>query len=727
MAFKRKKSWSTKSALKSVKSFLGGKDKYAKTKSYSSFWWEDNWTDNKSKFSGLGGVEMRAGSDIVKLIKLANYQRAIANFVKIVTRKDIPVSFGGNTSFTNGKMVNISTDISDKNFDVSVGLALHEGSHIKLTNFEACKNYIDIMPLLSNDSYLQNQFKTLVNIIEDRRIDNYIFKSSPGYKAYYHKMYDHYFNSEVVTKGLMSDECRNPRSVDHYLFRICNFVNPATDLNALPRLREIYRMIDIPNIGRLQSTEEVCELAYKILTILVEEREKQSSDSGSGDGDGQADDGATTKANMTGGGGSEDADGDSEQGASAMPTLSNEEMEKLQKAYEKQKDFLNGNTKKKLGTKKLMDQLKQVTDLGVSVQVTGDKSVGMRQCLVYDFTDNVRSHRLLFLGKELQTICADSSVDQREANPRYKQILKEVEVLTGNQPYVSRWGSFDNSAFNLPDFIHVGGGYRGGSYSEAINSGRELGALLGRKLVLRNEERTLVHNRLVSGHMDAKRIAHAGYGVENIFKQIHIDKYKKSNLHISLDMSGSMSGSRWAETIKMTTAICKAATYVNNLDVQVSVRSTQKSGRRDLAMIAVIYDSRKNTFKQYIDWISSLCPTNTTPEGVCFDALLKQNLIVPTASTVDSYFLNISDGEPGMDGMSSQQGVVITRNAVRKMIGKNISVLSFFVNDSTNNDYSMGLFKNMYGKDARQVNSNSVVDIARELNRKFLTEGIVHA
>ncbi len=721
MAVKRKKSWSTKSAFKSVKSFLKGKDKYAKAKTYSSFWWEDEWSNASTRFSGLGGSDLRSSSDIVKLIKLANYQRAIANFVKIVTRKDIPVSFGGNTSYTNGKMVNISTDISDKNFDVCVGLALHEGSHIKLTNFEAAKKYAEAMPILNEDFVLERHFKTLVNIIEDRRIDNYIFKTSPGYKAYYHKMYDHYFNSSMVTKGLQSDECRDPRSIEHYLFRICNFVNPATDLNALPRLREIYNMIDIPNIGRLQSTDEVCELAYKILSILVQERANQSSDSGSGDDSDEqtSADGANVSMSMNGSGDASDGE------SSSQPmSLSDKEREQLQSAYEKQKQFLNGETKKKLGTKKLMDQLKQVSNLGVSVQVTGDTRVGIRKCLVYDFTENKVSYRLLSICKELADICNNTPSGKPENDPRYKPLMDEAEAITGGKPYVSRWGSIDNETFNLPNFINPND--TRSSYTEAISNGIDLGGLLGRKLVLRNEERTLVHNRLVSGHMDAKRVAHAGYGVENIFKQIHIDKYKKSNLHISLDMSGSMSGSRWQETIKMTTAICKAATYVNNLDIQVSVRSTQKSGRKELAMVAVIYDSRKNTFKQYIDWISSLGPTNTTPEGVCFDALLKQNLIVPTSSTVDSYFLNMSDGEPGMDGLSTPQGVYITRNAVRKMIGKNISILSFFINERSGGS-SMETFKDMYGKDARQVNANSVVDIARELNKKFLTEGIIHA
>ena len=105
-------------------------------KNYSSFWMDDEW-DNRSKFSGLG--EKNNSSDMVKLIKLSNYRRAVTNFVKIVTQRDIPVNWAGSESYTNGEAITLSTDIKDTNFDVTVGLALHESSHIVLTDFSSLK------------------------------------------------------------------------------------------------------------------------------------------------------------------------------------------------------------------------------------------------------------------------------------------------------------------------------------------------------------------------------------------------------------------------------------------------------------------------------------------------------------------------------------------------------------------------------------------------------------
>ena len=97
---------------------------------YSSFWM----SDNDSDYEELFGIEQKKGRD---LVQLASYKRAISNFVSIVTgESDIKVNFTtAGSSYTDGKTVTISSKLDDKLFDSSVGLALHEGSHIKLSDF----------------------------------------------------------------------------------------------------------------------------------------------------------------------------------------------------------------------------------------------------------------------------------------------------------------------------------------------------------------------------------------------------------------------------------------------------------------------------------------------------------------------------------------------------------------------------------------------------------------
>ena len=119
--------------------------KFNKNRNYSDFWMGiDDWYSSKqSKFSGLTGEESHS-SDLVKLIKMNSYRRAIANFVKILTNKNIPVTFTGNTSYTDFDKIVISSDVKDTNFDVYVGLALHEASHILLTTPTYFKDQQDL-------------------------------------------------------------------------------------------------------------------------------------------------------------------------------------------------------------------------------------------------------------------------------------------------------------------------------------------------------------------------------------------------------------------------------------------------------------------------------------------------------------------------------------------------------------------------------------------------------
>ena len=107
------------------------------TKQNSTFWDTNSNDLDVDDFLGLD-TNVKKGKD---LVALAGYKRAISNFVNIVTEDNIPVVFNSNDqSYTDGKKVVIGANIDDKKFDVAVGLALPEGSHIKLSDFTLLKN-----------------------------------------------------------------------------------------------------------------------------------------------------------------------------------------------------------------------------------------------------------------------------------------------------------------------------------------------------------------------------------------------------------------------------------------------------------------------------------------------------------------------------------------------------------------------------------------------------------
>ena len=104
----------------------------------SQFWFDD--IDN-GFIDDFLGVENLVNKPRRDLIELASMKRAISNFVSIVTGKSIPVKFhDGTASYTSGKDVFIGANLTEDSFDNAVGLALHEGSHILLSDFNILKN-----------------------------------------------------------------------------------------------------------------------------------------------------------------------------------------------------------------------------------------------------------------------------------------------------------------------------------------------------------------------------------------------------------------------------------------------------------------------------------------------------------------------------------------------------------------------------------------------------------
>jgi hypothetical protein len=234
------------------------------------------------------------------LFALSGYRRAIANFVRIVTAQDIPVEFRGDDSYTDGKRVVLSGNIKSGNFDVAVGLALHEGSHIKLTDFTHLRNGIgNYVPQELKDKFVAKGLteyhavdvvKNMLNVVEDRRIDHFIMTTAQGYRGYYEAMYDYYFNAKIIDKALQTQQW-SEKTLEHYMNHIINFINPNRTLDLLPGLRTIWNTLNLKNISRLKSTEDALTVALEMATILVanidkiENEEDENTEGSGGDGE----------------------------------------------------------------------------------------------------------------------------------------------------------------------------------------------------------------------------------------------------------------------------------------------------------------------------------------------------------------------------------------------------------------------------------------------------------
>lgn len=625
-----------------------------KTRSFSDFWIRGQMSTATNKNS------------IQYIMQLASAQRAITNFVKIVTnRSDINVRYAtSGDSYTDGKTITISADATKPtDFDPVVGLALHEASHIKLTDFSllkvlnknpkrllGTKKYTDLQKKHSLDSsqtntYIKSRLHTITNVIEDRRIDHYIFTTAPGYLGYYKALYDKYFNSKKVDKALIKKQFTS-ETWDDYLFHIINMVNKNRDLNALQKWKEIWNLIGLKNIDRLQDTKAVYDLGVKIFNIIEDQVPpiKMSSQ---------------IEQNFN----------DLIPGSGNGTTPTDSELRELIKDLVKQKKLILDQTNKTQTTPATADAVKAMESGKV----------------VHTKTGSTGSAPYTIEGSN------DAKVDTYVIKDLTMQIIK-----SGMFPMLT-----DFNSNNL----------------QYIKQGIILGTMLGNKLQVRNDVRTTTTTRQEHGKIDKRLVNSLGYANEKVFFNSITEQYNAAQLHISIDASGSMSGNRWANTMTAVVAICKACSMVGNVGVTVNFRYEHN----DNPLVVMAYDSRKDKFSKINTVFPYLSADGSTPESLCYEALRNVLNTEKVQKGVDNYFINFSDGQPWF----STDNFTFSGNMARQHCAKEINllkragykVLSYLIDSK-----EMGSFRQMYGKDAVSIDVTQLLPLAKTLNEMLKTK-----
>ena len=691
----------------------------------SSFWYNDFETDDII-IDNLTDTEKKS----LDLYKLASSKRAISNFVNIVTNESIPVKFKERgDSYTDGKSVVIGSKIEQpKDFDVAVGLALHEGSHIKLSDFKLLNDLYNLIPTHISEGAIkkgvyttQETIKNLWNYVEDRRIDNFVFKSAPGYRGYYRKMYDKYFNDRLIDKALLSDEFTE-ENLESYMFRIINLHNKNTNLSALKGLRKIYRLINLKNISRLKSSKDSLDVALDIFTVILgnlnnvnpsDDFLKEPQKGGDSEGSDSSDDGQGSSDNtmsdedfndlmdsigkspMTGDSNDTPTCGNGMDVENLPDNLDNGKQSKddtksessvkltdkqkdlLKSKINKQKKFLDGDIQKKSITKTDSKNLNAIEESGSELKEVGKSADG------YGYN---RSTQCIVVKKLTKSLFESQMFPMTYLN--YWNVEKEGQVKM--------------------------------YYEKSVQEGIKLGTMLGKKLQVRGEDKSTIFNRQKVGKIDKRMISSLGFGNENVFQFTEIDSYKKANLHISVDASSSMGGEKWEKTMTNVVAICKAVDMISNLNVQVTFRCTSNNK----PYIVMAYDSRIDKFSKVKQMFPGLGPSGTTPEGLCFEAIMKE--FVPINNDLDSYFLNLSDGQPYFPGQNFYYGGTTAETHTNKMVkmieSMGIQTLAYYVTDWEIDVESSDAraFKRMYGKGAKMIDVKNVNQITKTMNQLFL-------
>ncbi len=649
---------------------------------YSSFWRSS--FDTKSIFDDFDSSEDKPKKKGKDIVQLAAHRRAIANFVRICTSQDIPVQFtSGGDSYTDGKKVVLSGSVNDKNFDSTVGLALHEASHIVKTDFDSLKSFLAQMrhDNVPNEDIMN--IKSIANYIEDRRIDFYMYKSAPGYMGYYDAMYDKYFHSLHIDKALKSNVWDEP-TYENYMNHLINFTNINRNLDCLSGLREIYNMIDMRNISRLSNTEEVFELAKEVHEFIMNQLPTQdASQDGEGE-DSEGQEGDDSQGGSGDGDGTEVDSGDKEMtpsdDAKASDDLSDRQKKMIDNAVSKQKDFINDGPRKTKLSKKDAKAVNAMDKSEAKIHEAGEK-----------YEDN-SYYRKNGITRVIEMDLSKSAVENNL-----------IPCASTSTWYQER-------------------------KQEVINKGLQMGTILGRKLKIRNEETSLKSTRRDTGRIDRRLIAELGFGNDRVFSNTFKTDYSDAFIHISIDVSGSMSGDKFDQAMVSAVAVAKACSMIEGIDVKVSLRTTtnEHTYGQMLPFILNAYDSRKDSIQKIKSMFWMLSSAGTTPEGLCFEAVMKS--IISDSKGKDSYFVNYSDGMPMFGNNDIEYyydgAIKHTKSQIDTMKKNGIKILSYFIGGTYSDEDGRESkdFKRMYGSDAQYVNVENVSAVARTINKKMIAK-----
>lgn len=658
-----------------------------------------------------------------RLIKLSAIRRAIGNFVHILTkRNDIKVRFSsGEQSFTNGDEVTISATDDPKKFDHMVGLALHEGAHCLLSDFpflNAVSNeytfYGAVHPFLrdfmepsiiagkkSIVKELQESIHDLMNIIEDRRIDTYIYERAPGYRGYYDAMYREMFYNPKIEEQFRTNPLLRVPTIPNYLDWLLMSFSDVFDPNALPGLDKMAELIDYtyirsfdeprmpdttiwrhendqlpdPFIGgyikpfEFSQFPKLWKIANELMVMIIQQVQMHNPDEQ--DQMSFSRKGTKYEVSLIPNSGEE---GDPPELPNYDPTgMSNEELSDL---IEKVKKAVRGQLEKKTLDKAKERQLRALEESGTEQVTIEDEHFGHIPCIVV---------------KKLTSDVLDSSWF----------------------PFKSHLGSDEYAV-------------------KAVEQGTRMGAILTHKLVVRNETNVTEYTRKSRGHIDRRLLAQLGTDNTSVFKRRVVDKFNPALLYFTLDASDSMGGMKWQNTLSVAIAAAYASKKLSGLETVITLRGLTHDSK---PLVVVAFDSRTDSFSKIQSLFPRLQPSGSTPEGLCFSAT--HTLIEECTKKFITYMVNVSDGEPGAAvvdnygnsvpyfGMSA---VKQTKHQVDRIRMSGVEILSYFVTHHTSLDLdtnkSVERFKKMYGPTASFVEPTKVTEIAKTLNKLLLQKEV---
>ena len=762
--------------LSTLNTRSGTKSKKKVVASHSSYWLDtEDWE------------EVEDPNTIDKAIRLAAVRRAVGNFVRILTNNsEIAVKFSENGgSYTDGKTVVIAAQDKPKDFDVMVGLALHEASHCVMTDiqFYGAFTHPDVMVrthrqmgfwddgnlrdgiadffhpdfrniiTVGSDSQFRNlldKVMLFLNLVEDRRIDQYVYNTAVGYRPYYGALYKKYFLSSAIDKALKAGVEWKTVELDSYVNRLINVMNVNSDSNALPDLDNMFKTFNVENIHRLNDYTPNMQMV-KFIQEMSNRYKDIVGTNGSYYTPAIADHNYLCDV-------FKDASQRVQKSYEHMPPtwiLANELLAQVAKASgytfanqqppqpTPQPDGEEGEGEPTDGegdggegepTDSELDNTTASNSIPDNQPVTAPPTAERLKKAIANqrkfLNGDLRKTKIARKLNEMVRSVDEASAEIVEIGSKTTALgkVRAPCIVINNvtkKIMLEDWFIFGPS---------VNGHYNGVATvikqnESYVKAGIRMGQVLSQRLAIRNDPTITHYTRQDSGKIDRRILSQLGMNITNVFKRTRMDKFNPVTIYLSLDASGSMSGKKWGKALTVATALSYLADKVPDVNVVVMAR-----GGSDIATVAVLHDSRKQKFAAARSILELTVACGGTPESLCYEATL--NFIQDKEKKTDVFFINFSDGEPSFSvknvannadsnyvGFSGNTAVDHCRQTMKLYREAGVKIMSYFITEGYIYNGAKDNFKRMYGEDAQFVDVENVTQVLKTLQKLLSDKG----
>ena len=713
-------------------------------------WFENSkyWLDDETYKKVIGN---KANVPISELISKHKIIKTIRNFVDIVNDEGsskINVVFAGQTAQTDGKTLSISSDVED--FDLLAGLSLHESSHLQYS-----KDHFRILgkmntslttgPKSTTDpefvfiNKVFNHFKSmgiridaptqyfclLGNFIEDARVDNKIISRYPGYAPYYDALNRKYVLSDEAKARLNAE---TGETWKNYMSKLLLLIDKNADLNALKGLKEIANVINLSNINRLKGGLDVFALSFEVFKIIqkyVDQAKTQPQQSNASK--------QSTSKSKSGKG--------QKSNSPSMPNMDKDEDEDSSDDENDSNDSESGdedendenengsNNDKNEPNEDESEDEDESNDSNNESEDEDESEEPAEPTNENDFNMNDGTKLMEDIINALNNEFEKKEMDKTEVNAF--EMITNKSVLTRTVKYQNMnvdtiliKDITNDALLNKFQITNLFSSRR--PYSSYIESGIKKGKLLASRLSLMNDVKRVDAIRKEAGNLDARLLPEFGHGNTKIFKTTQTGKYQDTNIHFTIDSSGSMTGDSYGHALECATMFAVASLYIRGLTVQISVRSTMTTIiGSDTPFVAIVFDSYDNhDIKHIRKYMGKLNVHDLTPEGLTF-AVIK-DYIIERSKTKNSLFINVSDGCPSCytnrsynnDSFGGDDAIEFTAKQVKEIANAGIKVISFFIHSSPDS-FQGKQFVRMYGNASQFIDVVQPLKVANVFNKNI--------